>query len=86
MSKRGSKQDPDDSPRDRRIKAQFKAMKSSNMGVFDGTLSSLYLRLARQWKIPVREVKRIVHGPRMRNVVDIRDTVAKWRRDDTIAR
>lgn len=47
---------------DRRIRAHYKAAKIS---VFrwnkNGTMSDVWMRLARRWKRPVREIKNIVH-------------------------
>lgn len=44
---------------ERRIRAQFRAEKKRIDYSNDG-LPTLYLRLARQWKRPVQEIKRIV--------------------------
>ncbi len=46
-----------------RIRLQFKAHRRSPW-VREYGIGSLYLRLARQWKRPIKEIKRIVKGDR----------------------
>lgn len=45
-----------------RLRAQFKSQKKRLDYDVEG-LPTLYLRLARQWKRPVKEIKRIVKAP-----------------------
>jgi hypothetical protein len=45
-----------------RIRLQFRARRRSSW-VHENGIGWLYLALARQWKRPVQEIKRIVKGP-----------------------
>lgn len=52
-----------------RIRLQYKAMRRTSW-VHEWGVGSLWLALARQWKRPVQEIKRIVHGPGWDPVAD----------------
>lgn len=52
-----------------RIRLQYRAMRRSSF-VREFGVSSMWMALARQWKRPVREIKRLVHGPGWDPVAD----------------
>lgn len=68
MAPRGSRQDPNIDPVVRRIRADFKASKKRP----EYGMGMVYLGLARRWQRPVSEIKRLVRGPKMRNIITVR--------------
>jgi hypothetical protein len=47
--------------REDRIRKQFKALKGRDHHFHDGDTAQIFMRLARQWKLPIVEIKRIVN-------------------------